>query len=88
MPIEAGHSSEIAASAYTANSLPADENTPLVREANSTSRLHRICEHFLLGFFFTVFVSWGGFDYIISQFVPYEIFERKLDEHLAARKPL
>ena len=37
--------------------------------------------------FFTVFVSWGGFDYIISQFVPYEIFERKLDEHLDARKP-
>lgn len=37
--------------------------------------------------FFTVFVSWGGFDYIISQFVPYEIFERKLDENLDARKP-
>ena len=37
--------------------------------------------------FFTVFVSWGGFDYIMSQFDPSEIFERKLDEQLAARKP-
>ena len=37
MSTEAGHSSEIAASEYTANGLPADENTPLVREANSTS---------------------------------------------------
>ena len=46
MPKEVGHSSEIAASEYTANSLPADENTPLVREANSTSRQHRLCEHF------------------------------------------
>ena len=56
MPKEVGHSSEIAASEYTANSLPADENTPLVREANSTSRQHRLCEHFncrhfLLGVF-------------------------------------
>ena len=52
MSTEAGHSSEIAASEYTANGLPADENTPLVREANSTSRLHRICEQFsLIGFF-------------------------------------
>ena len=56
MPTEAGHSSEIAASENRANSLPADENTPLVREANSTNRQHRICEHFncrhfLLGVF-------------------------------------
>ena len=56
MPKETNHSSEIAAIEYRANSLPADENTPLVREANSTSRQHRLCEHFnyrhfLLGFF-------------------------------------
>ena len=56
MPTEAGHSSEIAASENRANSLPADENTPLVREANSTNRQLRICEHFncrhfLLGVF-------------------------------------
>ena len=46
MPTEAGHSSEIAPSEYTANSLPADENTPLVREDNLTSRQRRLCEHF------------------------------------------
>ena len=46
MPTEAGHSSEIGPSEYTANSLPADENTPLVREDNLTSRQHRLCEHF------------------------------------------
>ena len=46
MATEAGHSSEIAASEYTGNSSPADENTPLVREANTTSRQHRLCEHF------------------------------------------
>ena len=56
MPTEAGHSSEIAASENRENSLPADENTPLVREANSTNRQLRICEHFncrhfLLGVF-------------------------------------
>ena len=66
MPTETNHSSEIAASEYRANSLPADENTPLVREANSTSHQHRLCEHFnyrhfLLGFFLNVFVRWGGF---------------------------
>ena len=57
MSKEAGHSSEIAASEYTANGLPADENTPLVREANSTSRLHRICEQFSLIGFFLLFLS-------------------------------
>ena len=57
MSTEAGHSSEIAASEYTANGLPADENTPLVREANSTSRLHRICENFSLTGFFLLFLS-------------------------------
>ena len=57
MPTEAGHSSEIAASEYTANSLPTDENTPLMREANSTSRQRRICEHFLLIGFFSLFLS-------------------------------
>ena len=57
MSTEAGHSSEIAASEYTANGLPADENTPLVREANSTSRLQRICEQFSLIGFFLLFLS-------------------------------
>ena len=57
MSTEAGHSLEIAASEYTANGLPADENTPLVREANSTSRLHRICEQFSLIGFFLLFLS-------------------------------
>ena len=56
MSTEAGHTSEIAASEYTANSLPADENTPLVREANSTSRLHGICEQFSLIDFFPLFL--------------------------------
>ena len=56
MLTESDHSSEIATSEYRANSLPADENTPLVREANSTSRQQRLSEHFnchhlLLGFF-------------------------------------
>ena len=46
MLTEAGHSSESAASEYTTNSLPADENTPLVREDNSRSRQVRCCEHF------------------------------------------
>ncbi|XP_027050387.1 peroxidasin-like [Pocillopora damicornis] len=41
MPTDAGHSSEN--SEYTANSFPADENTPLVGEANSKSRQHRLC---------------------------------------------
>ena len=57
MPTEAGHSSEIAASENTTNSLPTDENTPLMREANSTSRQRRICEHFLLIGFFSLFLS-------------------------------
>ena len=56
MLTESDHSSEIATSEYIANSLPADENTLLVREANSTSRQQRLSEHFnchhlLLGFF-------------------------------------
>ena len=56
MLTESDHSSEIATSEYRANSLPADENTLLVREANSTSRQQRLSEHFnchhlLLGFF-------------------------------------
>ena len=56
MPTETDHSSENAASEYRANSLLADENTPLVREANSTSCQHRLCEyfncrHFILGVF-------------------------------------
>ena len=57
MSTESGHSSLIAASEYTANGLPADENTPLLREANSTSRLHRIWEHFSLMGFFLLFLS-------------------------------
>ena len=56
MLTESDHSSEIATSEYRANSLPADEKTLLVREANSTSRQQRLSEHFnchhlLLGFF-------------------------------------
>ena len=56
MLTESDHSSEIATSEYRANSLPADENTLLVGEANSTSRQQRLSEHFnchhlLLGFF-------------------------------------
>ena len=46
MPTEAGHSLESAASEYTIHSLPADENTPLVREDNSTGCQHKPCEHF------------------------------------------
>ena len=46
MLTEAGHSSESAAREYTTNSLPADENTPLVLEDNSRSRQVRCCEHF------------------------------------------
>ena len=57
---ESDHSSEIATSEYRANSLPADENTPLVREANSTSRQQRLSEHFnchhLLLVFFLLFL--------------------------------
>ena len=50
MPTDAGHSSEI--SEYTANSFPADEDTPLVGEANSKSRQHRLCEQFNCRHFF------------------------------------
>ena len=50
MPTEAGHSSEI--SEYTANSFPADEDTPLMPEANSESRQHRLCEQFNCRHFF------------------------------------
>ena len=50
MPTDAGHSSEN--SEYTANSFPADENTPLVGEANSKSRQHRLCEQFNCRHFF------------------------------------
>ena len=46
MPTEAGHSLESAASEYTISTLPADENTPLLREDNSTSCQHKPCEHF------------------------------------------
>ena len=60
MLTESDHSLEIATSEYRANSLPADENTPLVREANSTSRQQRLSEHFnchhLLLVFFLLFL--------------------------------
>lgn len=58
MSTETDHSLEINASKSTANSLPAHENTLLMREANSTSRQHRLREHFrLIGFFFVMFLS-------------------------------
>ena len=60
MPTDAGHNSEI--SEYTANSFPADEDTPLVGEANSKSRQHRLCEqfncrHFFLRLFLLFFLA-------------------------------
>ena len=60
MPTDAGHSSEN--SEYTANSFPADEDTPLVGEANSKSRQHRLCEqfncrHFFLRLFLLFFLA-------------------------------
>ena len=53
MPTDAGHSSKI--SEY-------DEDTPLVREANSKSRQHRLCEqfncrHFFLRLFYCFFLA-------------------------------
>ena len=63
MPTEAGHSLESAASEYTISTLPADENTPLLREDNSTSCQHKPCEHFscrhflLIGLFLLSFAE-------------------------------
>ena len=57
MATEAGHSAEIAASEYTGNSLPADEDTPLLREASSTSRKLRCCEHFNCRHFLLICLS-------------------------------
>ena len=57
MPTEAGYSAEIAASEYTGNNLPADEDTPLLREASSTSRKLRCCEHFNCRHFLLICLS-------------------------------
>ena len=65
MLTEAGHSSESAVSEYTTNSLPADENTPLVREDNSTSRQVRCCEHFNCRYFLLIGLSLLSFAEVI-----------------------
>ena len=65
MLTEAGHSSESAASEYTTNSLPADENTPLVQEDNSRSRQVRCCEHFNCRHFLLIGVSLLSFAEVV-----------------------
>ena len=65
MLTEAGHSSESAASEYTTNSLPADENTPLVREDNSRSRQVRCCEHFNCRHFLLIGLSLLSFAEVV-----------------------
>ena len=65
MLTEAGHSSESAASEYTTNSLPADENTPLVREDNSRSRQFRCCEHFNCRHFLLIGLSLLSFAEVV-----------------------
>ena len=65
MLTEAGHSSESAASEYTTNSLPADENTPLVQEDNSRSRQVRCCEHFNCRHFLLIGLSLLSFAEVV-----------------------
>ena len=65
MLTEAGHSSESAASEYTTNSSPADENTPLVREDNSRSRQVRCCEHFNCRHFLLIGLSLLSFAEVV-----------------------
>ena len=65
MPTEAGHSLESAASEYTISSLPADENTPLVGEDNSTSRQHKPCEHFSCHHFLLIGLSLLSFAQVV-----------------------
>ena len=65
MPTEAGHSLESAASEYTIHSLPADENTPLVREDNSTSCQHKPCEHFSCRHFLLIGLSLLSFAEVV-----------------------
>ena len=65
MLTEAGHSSESAASEYTTNSLPADENTPLVREDNSRSRQVRCREHFNCRHFLLIGLSLLSFAEVV-----------------------
>ena len=65
MPTEAGHSSEIVASEYRGNSLPADENTPLVREASSASRQLRSCENFNCRHFLLIGLSLLSFAEVV-----------------------
>ena len=65
MPTEAGHSLESAASEYTIHSLPADENTPLVGEDNSTSRQHKPCEHFSCHHFLLIGLSLLSFAEVV-----------------------
>lgn len=65
MPTEAGHSLESAASEYTISSLPADENTPLVGEDNSTSRQHKPCEHFSCHHFLLIGLSLLSFAEVV-----------------------
>ena len=65
MPTEAGHSLESAASEYTIHSLPAEENTPLVREDNSTSCQHKPCEHFSCRHFLLIGLSLLSFAEVV-----------------------
>ena len=65
MLTEAGHSSESAAREYTTNSLPADENTPLVLEDNSRSRQVRCCEHFNCRHFLLIGLSLLSFAEVV-----------------------
>ena len=65
MPTEAGHSSEIVASEYRGNSLPADENTPLVREASSAIRQLRSCENFNCRHFLLIGLSLLSFAEVV-----------------------
>ena len=79
MPTEVGHSSEI--SECTANSFPADEDTPLVPEANSESRQHRLCEqfncrHFFLCLFLLFLLAEAVLLIIIVKFALVEYFGR------------
>ena len=65
MPTEAGHSLESAASEYTISTLPADENTPLLREDNSTSCQHKPCEHFSCRHFLLIGLSLLSFAEVV-----------------------
>ena len=86
MLTEAGHSSESAASEYATNSLPTDENTPLVQEDNSRSRQVRCCEHFNCRHFLLIGLSLLSFAEVvllitsgIRFFTSYPIEQMKLN---------